>query len=175
MNALAGLRILTHKLVGLFFKTTLKPSDVMDFTLKQVEKSVRSSQLQLAELIVTRNKTAGTLGQLQGQASAEPQLVALLEVQLRQYDEQIGQLRLLIAKMEQEAALLKVRSTGLTVRANLMETQERIQSLLGNLGVHSAGEVFDRIDDELSHKEAVRKALDEIQSPRPRPELPPGT
>lgn len=173
MNALSGLRILTHKLVGLFFKTALKPSDVMAFTLQHVEKSVRTSQLQLAELVVARNKAAVTLARLKGEAAADPQLVGLLDEQVRLYEEQIGQLRILIARMEQEAALLKARSTGLTVRANLMETQERIQSLLGTLGVRSAGEVFDRIDDEISHKEAVRKALEEIKQNPPRLELPP--
>lgn len=175
MNAFAGLRILTHKLVGMFFKTALKPSDVMAFTLKEVEKAVRDSQLQLAELMVARKKAAASLEQLRGQASHDPQLMALLDSQLVQYDEQISELRLLIAKMEQEAALMKVRSTGLTVRANLMETQERLQRLAGNMGVGTAGEVLDRIDDELSHKEAIKKALEEIKRPPPRPELPPGT
>lgn len=174
MNALAGLRILTHKLVGMFFRTALKPSDVMGFTLKAVEKAVRDSQLQLAELVVARKKAAVSLERLELQPAADPQLAGLLATQLRQYDEQIDELRLLIAKLEQEGALLKARSTSLTVRANLHETQARIQGLMGNLGASSASEVFDRIDDELSHQEAVRKALEEIKRPPPRPELPPG-
>lgn len=175
MNVLAGLRILGHKLTGAFFKTALKPSDVMAFTLKQVEKAVRDSQLQLAELKVARKKAAQTLDQIRARTAPDPQLALLLEEQLRQYDDQIAKLELLIAKMGQEAALLKVRSTGLTVRANLMETQERIQSLLGSLGAESASEVFDRLDDDLSHKEAVQEALEEIKRPPSRPELPPGT
>lgn len=175
MNAFAGLRILGHKLTGLFFKQTLKPADVMAFTLKQVEKAVRDSQLQLAELMVARKKTAKTLEQLRARTSPDPQLVQLLDEQLRQYDEQTAKLELMIAKMGQEAALLKVRSTGLTVRANLVATQESIQSMLGTLGADSPAQVFDRIDDELSHKEAVREALEEIKHPPMRPELPPGS
>jgi len=174
MNALAGLRILTHKLVGLFFKTTLKPSDVMAFTLKEVEKAVRDSQLQLAKLKVARKETARTLEKLKSRMDPDPQLVAVLEQQLAQYDDQVHKLEMVIARMGQEAALLKVRSTGLTVRANLMETQERIRGLLGDLGVDSAGEVLDRIEDDLSHREAVHQAREEIKRP-PRPELPPGT
>ncbi|HEY9856151.1 MAG TPA: hypothetical protein V6D05_10460 [Stenomitos sp.] len=174
MNVLSGLRILSHKLAGLFFKTTLQPSDVMAFTLQEVEKAVRDSQLQLAKLKVARKETAKTLEQLRARTGPDPQLVAVMEEQLAQYDDQIRKLELLIAKMGQEAALLKVRSTGLTVRANLMQTQEHIRGLLGDLGVDSAGEVFDRIEDDLSHREAVHQALDEIKHP-PRPELPPGT
>lgn len=136
----------------------IKPEAVMDYAVDKLSQSAQQLRTQLAETQVARAEATKKMKNVTNQEIAQ-----MFKAQVERFDASITAMQKNLINLEDQLAALKIKKTDLSIRSNMLQTQDSVNKLLGTFNANNISGAFNDIEFEIEHREAVNRALVAMQ------------
>lgn len=158
-------KVMVASKLNWFVKKRVKPQEVIEYAIDNYERSFVQTKMQVAEMIAAKKNLQRKTQELRNRQPVNETLIKSMEVQTEKLTERIGALKHQLGNMENNIMELNARKEDLIIRANLLQTQESIQKLLGSLNETNINKLIDNFDTEITKREDVIDAMAELDNP----------